>query len=180
MSDSDADSRDVRRQQIRKLQTGKGKGRTGGFGQLYDQRFRAPFEESLQLAMRRCEPPHGNIVGEATTRLIVDDLRHVVKRAFKGLLQNEDKESKMQWSSVGDKYVFGNHPRRTIPHITTSIYALEDERWESFWIQRLIVKHNHFVAAKQHEKGKVRGSLVDIPGKLSATMFLKSHMIQNF
>ena len=90
-----------------------------GQEELYDKRFRAPFEESLQLIMRRHA---GNTVDEATTLLIRDDLL-LVKHAFQDILQDEElrimrtriTRCMVISGSCAAQRCIGNYPHRTIP-----------------------------------------------------------------
>ena len=102
----------------------------------------------------------GNIDAAPASR-IVEDLRERVDMYFKTVYDEKDSwpteyGDKMQWAFVAVcRYVLGTYPRHVLPsYIADSIYEIEYERWSSFWIQRLVVKHNHLISANERSTAK--------------------------
>ena len=62
-------------------------------------------------------------------------------------LHKEEGDQQMSWNGVSDtirRFVFGIYDRDKIPvYIVHAVQEIDDPKWNSFFTQRLIVKHNH-------------------------------------
>ena len=132
------------------LKQGGGRGRTGGFGYVYNHKFAQPFETALRVTMNTYKPPaDGHFSAEFTKQILnklkanfAEKCRHVHES-----LQKEEGHQEMKWSGVSDtirRFVLGVYERDKIPvYIVEAVQNIEDPKWKSFFTQRLIVKHNH-------------------------------------
>lgn len=175
--DDEAYDRDeeAHERRVKHLKAGQGVGRRGGFGQLHDMKFQPIFKMAIDSVMRRNELPEDNIVKEKTTRIIVEDLHQKFVINCKDAWSKEGfwptaYGEKMQWCSVADtlrKYIFGIYPRQVLPeYIEEVLHSIPDERWRSFFTQRLLVKHNHLVA-KLASARECTINLMDLDGKIT-------------
>jgi hypothetical protein len=85
----------------------------------------------------------------------------------------KNKLSATKWQVVGDsvrRYILGNYQRDVIPsYIKNSIEKLPDKRWVSYFMQTLVVKHNHLTVSRVRASEKQRKTiplLMDLEGKL--------------
>jgi len=176
MADSDEEAQHAHERRLENLKTGQGVGRRGGFGQLHDMTFQPLFKNAIEIVMKRNLLPENNVVDAETTITIVEDLHARLVSYFKSAWARPDfwpiaYGDKMQWCSVSDtlrKYVHGIYPRQTLPqYFEEVIYSISDERWRSFFTQRLLVKHNHLNVSIALAGRQSTIKLMDLDGRIT-------------
>ena len=132
------------------LKKGGGRGRAGGFGYVFKQEFARPFQKALKITMKSYKPPANSVFDAALTTQILTKLKVMFadfSRPVHEKLQKEEDHQKMSWNGVSDtirRFVFGIYDRDKIPvYIVDAVLGIEDPKWNAFFTQRLIVKHNH-------------------------------------
>ena len=74
-----------------------GRGRTGGFGYLYNQEFAQPFENTLGVTMNTCKPPANSVFNAAVTTQILTNL----KTTFADL--SRPVHERLAWNAISTK-----------------------------------------------------------------------------
>jgi hypothetical protein len=146
------------------LRKGQGVGKKAGFGQIHHQRFAKPFKKALRSIMANHHLPKGNIVSESSTLRILIDFKDNMQRRFASLYDEDDWSKKMSRPSLMDycrTIALGTFTGSKLPYyVHDAIDEIEDERWKSFLMKVLIVKHNHFFYKKAHDKNGEPGGLL--------------------
>ena len=102
------------------LKHGGGRGRTGGFGYLYQQEFAQPFERALAMTIRSHNLPPNDVFEAAYTTMILEVLKASFAEHSRPVHEKLKKEGgkTMQCNSVSDMirlFVFGVYDRDRIP-----------------------------------------------------------------
>jgi hypothetical protein len=89
------------------LKQGGGRGRSGGFGYLYNlnQEFAQPFENTLKVTMNTCKPPANSVLNAAVTTQILTKLKTTfadLSRPVHERLHKEEGDQQMSWNGVSD------------------------------------------------------------------------------
>ena len=114
------------------LKHGGGRGRTGGFGYLYQQEFAQPFERALAMTIRSHNLPPNDVFEAAYTTMILEVLKASFAEHSRPVHEKLKKEGgkTMQWNSVSDMirlFVFGVYDRDRIPlYILGAVQDIED------------------------------------------------------
>jgi hypothetical protein len=156
------------------LKQGGGRGRTGGFGYVYNQEFAQPFENALKVTMNTYKLPASSVFNAAVTTQILSKLKTTfanLSRPVHERLQKEENAQTMSWNGVSDtirRFVFGIYDRDKIPvYIVQAVQEIEHPKWKAFFTQRLIVKHNHRTVLRcieSHRAPDAIPELLDLEG----------------
>ena len=132
------------------LKKGGGRGRGGGFGYVFKQQFAKLFEKALKITMKSYSPPANLVFDAALTTQILTMLKTTFSELSKPVydkMQDREDPKKMTWNGVSDtirRFVFGIYDRDKIPvYMVHAVQEIDDPKWNSFFTQRIIVKHNH-------------------------------------
>ena len=156
------------------LKHGGGRGRTGGFGYLYKQEFSQPFARALAMTIRSHKLPQNDVFSAAYTKMILEVLKTSFAEMARPVHEKLKKEGgkTMQWNSVSDMirlFVFGVYNRDKIPlYILGAVQDIQDPKWRSFFLQRLVVKHNHRTVQRcidTHRSPEATPPLMDLQGR---------------
>ena len=137
--------------------------------------FFAPFAAALSSTFRRFEiPPDGKFVKQRVMNILTH-LQNSITDHFKPVYSQLEKEAKknteslINWQVVSysvRRYVLGNYQRDVIPsYLQSSIDMLPDNRAASFFMQTLVVKHNHLTVSRALSRERPRNVLMDLDGK---------------
>jgi hypothetical protein len=154
------------------LRKGQGVGKKAGLGQIHHQRFAKPFKKALRSIMANHHLPKRKGVSESYTSRILIDFKDNMQRRFASVYDEDEWSNKMSRPSLMDNcrtIALGTFTGSKLPYyVHDAILDIEDERWKSFWMKALIVKHNHFVYKKAHDKnGEPQGfSLLAMDGSV--------------
>ena len=89
-----------------------------------------------------------------------------LSRSVHDKLQEKDDPQKMAWNGVSDtirRFVFGIYDRDKIPvYIVHAVQEIDDPKWNAFFTQRLIVKHNHHSVLRIIETHRARASIPEL------------------
>ena len=146
---------------------------------MHNEAFSAPFAAALSATIGMFEIPADGKFEQQRVMNILTYLQNNITDRFKTVhdhLEKEakkNKESPTKWQVVSDsvrRYVLGNYQRDVIPsYIRCSIDKLPDKRWASFFMQTLVVKHNHLTVSRALSSDcprNVMPLLMDLQGKL--------------
>ena len=149
---------------LQNLRVGQGKGKSGGNGQMHHYRFSPAFAAALYETMRlNGDLPSGNIVDAKTTALLLESLKQECTSKFKAVydMQSDNEwPNKLAKTTMSDQIrhmIMGRFDCNRLPnYVHTCIEALKSERprWRDFWMQAIVVKHNHFVVRRAMHRGK--------------------------
>ena len=109
------------------------------------------------------------------TENILTHLQNSITDHFKPVYSQLEKEAKKNTESLTNwqvvsysvrRYVLGNYQRDVIPsYLQSSIDMLPDNRAASFFMQTLVVKHNHLTVSRALSRERPRNVLMDLDGK---------------
>ena len=148
---------------------------------MHDINFAGPFAEALDMTISYFKFPSDGKFGKEQVKHIQGVLQINMADQFRPVYDQLEKEAKKnklpatKWQVVGDsvrRYVLGNYQRDVIPtYIKKSIEKLADKRWASYFMQTMVVKHNHLTVTRVRASERKKGALLmDLEGKLLTDM----------